>query len=65
MHKTIDQILSEPPDPELLALAEEAVARMTEYNAYYEALSPEEKEVEDGRRLQAQVNFIMYGPGGD
>jgi len=52
-------------DPELLALAQEAVDRMNAHAACRANMTPEELEEDNRKQREAQVNWILHGPGGD
>jgi len=58
--------LGEPEvDAELLALASAAIDRMVAHAALRAKMSPEEMAEDDRKQLEAQVNWIRHGPGGD
>jgi len=58
----LDRILNEPVDPELLALAQEAVEAMDRDKVYLASLSPEERERVEKERIEKMAKAMVETP---
>lgn len=59
------RILAKPPTAEQLAMASKAVENMQRQREWYAQASEEERAAYDQQVIEAGVDFILHGPGGD